>query len=62
MERITYYAVARNSDDKIEQVFVERRDGKPFSQDFTGIIYKTEKEAMADIGQLNQRFAHSLLS
>ena len=62
MKRITYFAVARNSNNQIEQVFVERRDGKPFSQNFTGILYDSDKEALADVGKLNQRLAHSALS
>lgn len=62
MERITYFAVARNSSDRVEQVFVERRDGKAYSQEFTGVIYKSDKEALADVGRLNQRLAHSILS
>ena len=54
MKRITYFAVARNSKGQIEQLFVERRDGKAYSQEFTGVIYETEKEAHQKLGKLNQ--------
>ena len=55
MNRITYFAAARNPKGQIEQLFVERRNGKAYSQEFTGVIYGTEEEAQQKLGELNQR-------
>jgi len=50
---IQYYAIALNNKDKIEQLLVTRKNGKPFSQEWMGKIYKTTKEAKADLIRLN---------
>lgn len=59
MERITYYGIAKTPSGKIGQVFVERRDGKAFSQHFTGKIYRTIEDADADVEKLNVAIAES---
>jgi len=53
MRLITYYAFAKNSDGKIEQLFVKR--GRENSQEWTGKIYKSVKEAEQDMINLNVR-------
>ena len=52
-KEIQYYAFAKNDKSKIEQLLVTRRDGKPFSQTWTGKLYKSVKEAEADMIRLN---------
>jgi len=51
MRQITYYAIAKNSDGKIEQLLVKR--GREKSQEWTGKIYKSLKEAEQDLINLN---------
>ena len=53
MKRITYYAFAKNDRGKIEQLFVTRGNGKSKSQEWTGKIYKSIKEAEEDMLRLN---------
>ena len=50
---IAYYAVALNSKNQIEQLFVTRENGKAKSQEWTGIVYKTKKDAIRDLVLLN---------
>lgn len=49
---ITYFAYARNDRGKIEQLFVSRPDGRNH-QEWTGKIYRTVREAEADMIELN---------
>ena len=56
-KKMTYYAFAKNSKGKIGQILVVRKDGKPFSQEWTGKIYKSVKEAESDMIDLNCRKA-----
>ena len=50
---LTYYAYAENKDGKLEQLFVIRKDGKLFRQEWTGKIYCDQKEANQDMISLN---------
>jgi hypothetical protein len=55
--RLTYYAFARNPRNQIEQMLVTR-EGAPgqmrhVSQEWTGVTYRNEREAMADMARLN---------
>jgi len=52
---IMYFAVALNDEGQIEQIKVLRRNGQLFFWDFTGTIYKSKKEAEADLIKLNCR-------
>ena len=49
---LTYYAVARNERGEIGQLLVRIRDGRS-SQKWTGVVYKTQREAAKDVGRLN---------
>jgi len=51
MKQIIYYAYAKNREGKIEQLLVKR--GKVKSQEWTGKIYKSVKEAEEDMLNLN---------
>lgn len=50
---ITYFAVALNEQRKIAQVLVTREPGQAPQQAFTGVVYKTQREALADLQSLN---------
>ena len=50
---IKYYAIALNTKNQIEQLLVTKEKGKKSSQEWTGKIYKTMKEANKDIINLN---------
>jgi hypothetical protein len=50
---ITYYAKAKNVRGKIEQVLVTKEAGKPSVPQWTGKIYKSDREADADLVRLN---------
>lgn len=50
---ITYYAFALNERGEIGQLVVVRKNGKQMRQDWTGVIYETERAAMADLARLN---------
>jgi len=55
---IKYYAVAKNSHGKIEQLLVVRNKligggSNQISQTWTGVIYKEMKDACGDLERLN---------
>ena len=50
---LKYFAYACNPKGKIEQLLVERIDGKQISQTWTGKLYKDENEADEDMIHLN---------
>ena len=50
---ITYFAFAKNRTGKLEQLRVMRPYGLPKIQTWTGKIYKSIKEAEADMTLLN---------
>jgi len=50
---IKYYAVVKNDKDQIEQILVHHKDGRTQSTQYTDKIYKTMKEACADLERLN---------
>jgi hypothetical protein len=52
---LTYYAVARNADGKIGQLLVTRANGRQVSQEWTGVVYRSNSEAFADLRRLNCR-------
>ena len=52
-KEITYFAFAKNAQGKIEQLLVIRRDGRLFSQDWTGKLYNSVEDAEADMIRLN---------
>jgi len=52
MEKITYYAFAKNASAQIAQLLVKRQDGQNH-QEFTGKVCKTIKEAVKDMKILN---------
>jgi len=53
MKRITYFAFAKNKKGQLEQLRVVRPVGLPKIQSWTGKIYKSVKEAEADMLNLN---------
>lgn len=58
MKTITYYAVARNEENKVAQLLVTRVMAGPgvcvsMTQEWTGVTYRNEREAMKDTGRLN---------
>jgi len=53
--RITYYAWARNDENRLEQLFVVREHGRQVSQTWTGTVYASERAAQDDIRRLNCR-------
>jgi hypothetical protein len=60
MKTITYYAAALNPAGKIAQLLVTREMAAPGvclakKQEWTGVVYKTQREAMADLTRLNCR-------
>ena len=50
---IFYYGVARNAKNKLERVLDYHSVGQSSRQFFTGKIYRTQKEAIADIERPN---------
>lgn len=54
---LRYYAYYRIADGRFAQILVERLNGKPFSQTETGVFYRSDKAAMADMARLNSRAA-----
>lgn len=50
---ITYFAFAKNKKGQIEQLRVIHPNGMPMIQCWTGKIYKSIKEAEADVERLN---------
>lgn len=56
---IVYYAVALNAQGKLAQLLVTRVMGDEpgecisKSQEFTGVVYKTKRAAIADVARLN---------
>ena len=59
---ITFYAKARNAKGKIEQILVTKEPGKPTSPQWTGKIYKSDREADADLTALNVEIARKTRS
>jgi hypothetical protein len=53
MEGIKYYAVARNTTGKLEQLLVTRSE-KERKQEWTGKTYRSMREATADLAMLNR--------
>lgn len=51
--RITYYAVALTPSGKIGQLFVTRENGRQVSQEWTGVTYRTQRDAKTDLVRLN---------
>jgi hypothetical protein len=56
---VTYYAVARNPQGKLQQLLVTREDGRHKSQEWTPKIYKTMREATADLFSLNAQLGRN---
>lgn len=54
---ITFYAKAVNAKGKIEQIFVTKEPGKPTQPQWTGKVYKSDREADRDITALNVEIA-----
>jgi hypothetical protein len=54
---ITFYAKALNERGQIEQVRVTKEPGKPSRPTWTGKIYRSEREADADLIKLNGAIA-----
>lgn len=57
---IQYYAAAINPQGKIGQLLVTREMAGPGQclskrQEWTGVTYRTQREAMADLARLNAR-------
>jgi hypothetical protein len=50
---ISYYAAALNAKGQIGQLFVTRENGKQVSEVWTGVIYKSTREMVADLERLN---------
>lgn len=57
---MTYYAIATNSQGRIEQLLVTREmnaqdpaKGRQISQVWTGVVYRNTREGMAAVGALN---------
>lgn len=57
LKRITYYGVALNPAGKYAQVLVIRDGGRQVSQEFTGVTFKTQREAMASTARANEERA-----
>ena len=55
---VQYYAYNRSSrTGKLVQVLVTKEPGKVSSMVETGVIYKSDRAAMADTGRLNREMA-----
>ena len=55
---VTYYAYYRSPrTNKLVQVLVSKEPGKLSSSVETGVVYKSDKQAMADTGRLNVEMA-----
>ena len=52
-KRITYYAFAGRPGGRIGQMLVIRENGRQMSQEWTGVTYRSTKEAYADMERLN---------
>ena len=50
---VTYYAKARNVHGKIEQLLVTKEPGKATVPQWTGRIYKSDREADVELAKLN---------
>lgn len=50
---MNYYAFARNPKGQVAQLLVTRAPGQRMSQQWTGVVYRTEREALADMARLN---------
>jgi hypothetical protein len=59
---IRYYAKAMNARGKIEQMLVTKEQGKPTVPQWTGKIYKSDREADADLTALNCAIARETRS
>ena len=53
MKTITFYAKALNAKGKVEQMLVTKEPGKPTQSQWTGVVYKNDREADRDITALN---------
>ena len=54
----TYYAYYRSPrTNKLVQVLVSKEPGKVSSSVETGVIYKSDRQAMTDTGRLNREMA-----
>jgi hypothetical protein len=56
MREITYYGYATNPRGKFEQMLI-RRSAAGKSADWTGVVYRSEREALADVARLNSASA-----
>lgn len=54
---IAFYAKALNARGRIEQILVTKEPGKPTQPQWTGKIYKSDREADRDITALNVAIA-----
>lgn len=52
-KQITYYAIARNAQGRVGQLLVTRENGRQVSQVWTGVEYRNERKAYADLARLN---------
>lgn len=52
-----YFAIALNEKRQLAQVIVTRSPGQAPEQAFTGVVYKTQKAALADLQALNSEAA-----
>jgi hypothetical protein len=50
---ISIYGYALNPAGKVAQVLAHKVPGKPMTQEFTGKVYRNEREANADVLALN---------
>ena len=52
-DTVSYYAYAGNRNGLLEQLYIVRKNAKPYSQERTGKIYKNDEEAQKDMMRLN---------
>lgn len=52
-----FYGKALNAKGRIAQVLVTKEPGKPMRQEFTGKIYRSDREADHDLVALNTEIA-----
>ena len=60
--RITYYAAARTPTGRIGILRVTREGGRQVSRRWTGVAYRTEREAAADCERRNLAIARERAS
>ncbi len=58
VKTINTYGFARNAKGKIEQVYATVQNQRTVSQEWTGVIYRSAKQAEADSWRLNSAAVH----